>query len=403
MAPPIDILPGNIWKLFVQCFQDGTTNPDSRPDAETWVIALREAEHNLITCAENEQHRYGKHLQECPWCKRAAMLGGRDPFPGRQSVRKKAHLLPGSEVQAPLPSVAQSVPLSMLGSLAIAPPVPVRVIPNRQPAATATPYSAPMSSTSVAAIPTAAPVQQPPAQPPMRVHVPTKTTDTGYRSATGFRAAVGVLVVAAIIGAVAYALRIERGNGAEPAPIPAIIAKDPTSASPSPPLTEAPAETLKQFNAAVIKGDEAAVRPLLSQYPGLANQRKKENGDTPLHFAAFYNKGTVAQLIIDAGSEVDAVDRDGFTPLRIAAQQGSTDVGTLLIQKGASINAADKKGATALHFAAQEGKTGMAKLLLDNGADASLKDNDGLTPFAVAKRKGNKNIIDLMRAAGVTQ
>ena len=94
IAPPFEILHPTLRQLFVRCFEDGYNNPQLRPNAQTWQGALSEAEKALITCPDNNQHRYGKHLNACPWCERTLRLGGRDPFPSWQAVQKKQHLQP---------------------------------------------------------------------------------------------------------------------------------------------------------------------------------------------------------------------------------------------------------------------------------------------------------------------
>ena len=88
LAPPLEILHPTLRQLFRRCFESGHHNPLERPDAQTWVSALEEAEKALLTCAVNKQHRYGNHLSSCPWCQRAARLGGRDPFSPQIAVPK---------------------------------------------------------------------------------------------------------------------------------------------------------------------------------------------------------------------------------------------------------------------------------------------------------------------------
>lgn len=94
IAPPLEILHPTLRELFRSCFEDGHFNPLVRPSAQAWQSALREAENALVTCCANNQHRYGKHLNVCPWCERAIALGGRDPFPSLQAVQRKQHLQP---------------------------------------------------------------------------------------------------------------------------------------------------------------------------------------------------------------------------------------------------------------------------------------------------------------------
>jgi hypothetical protein len=93
-APPFEILHPTLRQLFVRCFEDGHLNPLLRPSAKTWEDALNEAENALVICAANNQHRYGNHLNACPWCERALALGGRDPFPSLEAVQSRQHLQP---------------------------------------------------------------------------------------------------------------------------------------------------------------------------------------------------------------------------------------------------------------------------------------------------------------------
>jgi DNA-binding helix-hairpin-helix protein with protein kinase domain len=94
IAPPWKIIPPNLQQLFLRCLEDGHDNPLLRPSAQTWVLALAEAENALISCTVNPQHRYSNHLDKCPWCERTVQLGGRDPFPSPRAVANKEHLQP---------------------------------------------------------------------------------------------------------------------------------------------------------------------------------------------------------------------------------------------------------------------------------------------------------------------
>jgi WD40 repeat protein len=92
LATSFDIIDPILRQLFIQCFEDGHKDASKRPSAQTWQNAIQEAERNLITCPTNDQHRYGVHLGECPWCKRSKELGGRDPFPSTEDVKKGLYL-----------------------------------------------------------------------------------------------------------------------------------------------------------------------------------------------------------------------------------------------------------------------------------------------------------------------
>lgn len=91
-APPFESLHPALRDLFVRCFIEGHSQPGIRPNAATWQNTLEQAEGELATCVQNEQHRYSSHLSSCPWCERQRFLRGLDPFPSRQAVQLGQHL-----------------------------------------------------------------------------------------------------------------------------------------------------------------------------------------------------------------------------------------------------------------------------------------------------------------------
>lgn len=94
IAPSWNVLHPTLQQLFVRCFEDGHNNPQIRPNAQTWLLALTEAENALVRCQKNPQHLHSNHQHKCPWCERSAKLGGRDPFPSIQAIEAKQHLKP---------------------------------------------------------------------------------------------------------------------------------------------------------------------------------------------------------------------------------------------------------------------------------------------------------------------
>jgi DNA-binding helix-hairpin-helix protein with protein kinase domain len=81
VAPPFGILHPTLRQLFIRCFEDGHHDPGARPDAQTLMKGVWEAEAALTECKKNPQQFFGSHLRACPWCQRKALFGGLDPFP----------------------------------------------------------------------------------------------------------------------------------------------------------------------------------------------------------------------------------------------------------------------------------------------------------------------------------
>jgi DNA-binding helix-hairpin-helix protein with protein kinase domain len=132
-APPFEILHPGLQALFARCFVDGHRNPAARPEAAEWLAALEAAE-DMAVCRGNEQHYYAKHLAACPWCERAARLGGHDPFPSRATVKAGKHLPAIQPKQRALPPVANPAPPTSASprpgvatAPAVAAPSPARV------------------------------------------------------------------------------------------------------------------------------------------------------------------------------------------------------------------------------------------------------------------------------------
>ncbi|MEA5488987.1 MULTISPECIES: helix-hairpin-helix domain-containing protein [Pseudanabaena] len=94
LAPSFQMLPVALQELFLLCFEQGHSNPAARPTADVWSKALGVAEDGLVRCGVNGQHYYSGHLGVCPWCERAAKLGGRDPFPALGGISSGQHLKP---------------------------------------------------------------------------------------------------------------------------------------------------------------------------------------------------------------------------------------------------------------------------------------------------------------------
>lgn len=67
-APPADILPPEIKKLFLLAFVEGHASPSARPSAEIWYYALEKLENSLKQCKDVGHHEYHSSLSSCPWC-----------------------------------------------------------------------------------------------------------------------------------------------------------------------------------------------------------------------------------------------------------------------------------------------------------------------------------------------
>jgi serine/threonine protein kinase len=151
-APPYELLPPRLRALFARCFTDGRHDPTARPDAAAWAAQLKETEEALITCQANPRHRYGDHLETCPWCARAEKLGGRDPFPAlpQEPIKKMARPVASALPETGLVSAPRNVassgsqPAAALSAPAVSASPPVHPLPQWPLAPTAPPANAPV-------------------------------------------------------------------------------------------------------------------------------------------------------------------------------------------------------------------------------------------------------------------
>jgi ankyrin repeat protein len=74
-------------------------------------------------------------------------------------------------------------------------------------------------------------------------------------------------------------------------------------------------------------------------------------GFTPLHFAAREGEIEIAQLLLDAGADVNPIAADGKNPLSLAIYNGHYALAELLVDAGADVNQADAEGFTPLFWA----------------------------------------------------
>lgn len=132
MSPAIESLHPELQKLIRQCFEDGQSDPQQRPDASAWVQALQVAEEDLRICGRNPQHHFSGHQARCPWCLRSLRLQGYDAFPPRSPSQRDAPELEAAaerrnlrqrraQQQAKLSKVAAALlPLLIIGAVSLA-------------------------------------------------------------------------------------------------------------------------------------------------------------------------------------------------------------------------------------------------------------------------------------------
>lgn len=155
----------------------------------------------------------------------------------------------------------------------------------------------------------------------------------------------------------------------------------------------------------VVLKTHSLVKHFLSQNQDLnvdvSNRWQKTPGNSPgakgwlfAHFAASCATRESLALLIHAGLDIHARDRQGLTPLHYAAAYANPEAVKLLIFAGVDIDAVDNDGMAPLHWAVQHDMAQSiqnlpcARILLYAGAKHDLKDNKERTPFGCLYRGG---------------
>jgi ankyrin repeat protein len=148
----------------------------------------------------------------------------------------------------------------------------------------------------------------------------------------------------------------------------------------------------------VLFGEPAEIRERLQQDKSLAMATDKY-GFTALHVLMTEDRPQVAQILIDAGADVNARNDQQMTPLHLAQHRSLVE---LLVKHGADLNSRAQGGVTPLHVAASEGAdTGSIEVieaLLKARADATLRDDEGQTAKQIAAARDEHDKIALFEA-----
>jgi DNA-binding HxlR family transcriptional regulator len=105
-----------------------------------------------------------------------------------------------------------------------------------------------------------------------------------------------------------------------------------------------------------------------------ADKFKEARWDTALHDAAHSNNAKDTQFLIDAGADINAMNRYRNTPLHIAAERHSPDAARILIENGANMEARNVDGQKPLHVAVKHNNPNFPQFVIDNGGNTEAKD-----------------------------
>jgi ankyrin repeat protein len=121
------------------------------------------------------------------------------------------------------------------------------------------------------------------------------------------------------------------------------------------------------------------------------------DGSTALHFAAYFDNLTIADLLIRAGARVDAANDLGSTPLHLACNNGSTAMVERILTAKANPNAKLLDGETVLMTCARTGNAKAVKTLLIHGADPKAREPEhNQTALMWAAAEHHSEVVELL-------
>jgi len=100
------------------------------------------------------------------------------------------------------------------------------------------------------------------------------------------------------------------------------------------------------------------------------------------------------ELMLTHGADINARSRGGKTPLHMASESGQVDEVRYLIDRKAAVNVQDNNGNTPLHLAARKGHGPVCAKLVESGADVAIRNERGRLALDYALASGLDNLVD---------
>ncbi len=145
---------------------------------------------------------------------------------------------------------------------------------------------------------------------------------------------------------------------------------------------------------------------------GAAVNLKDSYGQIPLHIVLTKDDcpREIAEMLINAGSDVNEPNKDGLTPLALASANQNTDIVKLLIKAGADVNPKSFMGFTPLIGAISRCDVETVKLLIRTKANPNISSalipcgegvaTEGVTPLLLAAGGCDAELVKLLLKAG---
>lgn len=184
---------------------------------------------------------------------------------------------------------------------------------------------------------------------------------------------------------------------------------------------------LPEFAQAAFDGDLDKIKKLFAQGADINDAGKK---GSPLILACQKNHAVVAEFLMEKGADLNLATSMGGTALNrasengnvdlvekllangakigplaliVAAREGFSQVVEILVKAGSDIDAKQHWGQTALMLAAKNGHDDVVAFLLESGADPKLRDKSGATALGIALDNDEPEIAAMLKAKGAVE
>ena len=148
---------------------------------------------------------------------------------------------------------------------------------------------------------------------------------------------------------------------------------------------------------AVLASSTSAIRLLLHR--GSCHDTRQRAGQSVLHFAW---ESSAAQLLHDAGADLNAKDDNGNMPLHVCAAYGRKEVVEFLLSHKVDVDLPNEFGYSPLYLGINNGHSAIVEQLITGGADINRLDKDNRTMMFAAAVSGNTSMIDLAHQYGLS-
>ncbi len=124
-----------------------------------------------------------------------------------------------------------------------------------------------------------------------------------------------------------------------------------------------------------------------------------EEGNTALYYAVKLDSAELVSELIRAKAKPS---KGKHNPLSLAISRGYEDIAQILIDAGTDFNALDENGDTPLTLSVGFDKIEIARSLIEKGADINQKDSKGFAPISIAIINQDYDMAQMLIAAGAT-